>query len=131
MRLSDQVLVHQVHPVKIAADVTASLISNLLLWRAHPTAAAAVRVALPVAGSLAVLRLADLDTLTRTRRGQWVRAHMPASAQAVRLAGDALMAVGAGRRSPSLLSVGALVIAAGWAHPWWPHRSRRRAPSRR
>ncbi|MET8833600.1 hypothetical protein ABZV78_06765 [Micromonospora sp. NPDC004540] len=129
MRLSDRVLVHQVHPVKISADVTASLISNLLLWRGHPKAAAAVRVALPVAGSVAVLRLADLDALARTRRGRWVRAHMPASAQAVRLAGDAVMAVGAWRRSPPLLAVGALVIAAGGAHPWWPRGSTRRAPS--
>ncbi|MCW3841073.1 hypothetical protein ONA70_13275 [Micromonospora yasonensis] len=119
MRLSDRVLVHQVHPAKISADVTASLISNLLLWRSHPKAAAAVRVGLPVAGSVAVLRLADLDALARTRRGRWVRAHMPASAQAVRLAGDAVMAVGARRRSAALLVVGAVVITAGWVHPWW------------
>lgn len=120
MRLADRVLIHQVHPVKISADVTASLVSNVLLWRSRPKAAAAVRVAIPVAGSVIVLSLADLDALARTRRGRWVRAHMPRSAEAVRLGGDAVMAVGARRRSPALLVVGALVIAVGWSHPWWP-----------
>ena len=38
MRLADKVLLHQVHPAKIAADVTASEVSNLLLWKAHPKA---------------------------------------------------------------------------------------------
>src|SRR6266536_94060 len=41
------------------ADVTASVVSNVLLWRAQPKGAAVIRVALPVAGSVAVLRLAD------------------------------------------------------------------------
>src|SRR6266545_25275 len=55
-----------------------------------------------------------------TRRGRWVRAHMPPSAQAVRLAGDAVMALGASRRRPALLVAGALIVAAGWSHSWWP-----------
>jgi hypothetical protein len=35
MRLADKVLVHQVHPVKIGADLTASVVSNVLLWNAR------------------------------------------------------------------------------------------------
>ena len=31
MELAGKVLVHQVHPVKIIADVTASVVSNVLL----------------------------------------------------------------------------------------------------
>jgi hypothetical protein len=128
MRLADKILVHQVHPVKIGADVTSSAVSNVLLWRARPKTALAVRVLLPVAGSLAVLGLADLDTLAATRRGQYVLRHMPPSAQAVRLAGDAVMALGARRHRISLLAGGAAIIAAGWAHPRWPGRRQVRAP---
>jgi hypothetical protein len=120
MRLADKAVVHQVHPVKIGADVTASVISNALLWKGRPRPAIAVRVLLPAAGSLAVLSLADLDPLAATRPGRYVLAHMPPSAQAVRLAGDALMGVGAHRRSVALLSAGAIVIAAGWSHAAWP-----------
>lgn len=113
-------LVHQVHPAKLAADITASAISNILLWRGRPKAALAVRVLLPVAGSAAVLGLADLDALAQTRRGQYVLTQMPVSAQVVRLAGDAMMGWGAHRRSAALLAAGAAVIAVGWSHPAWP-----------
>jgi hypothetical protein len=120
MRLADKAVVHQVHPAKIAADLTASVISNALLWTGRPKAAIAVRVLLPVAGSLAVLSLADVDAVATTRPGRYVLAHMPPSAQATRLAGDALMGVGAHRRSVALIIAGAIVIAAGWSHAAWP-----------
>jgi len=48
----------------------------------------------PAAGSLTVLTLADPDAPAQTAPGRYVLAHMPPSAQAVRLAGDALKASG-------------------------------------
>ena len=122
MRLAEGALIHQVHAGKISADVASSIVSNVLLWRARPKAAVAVRCILPIAGSAAVLGLADLDAVARTRRGRYVLVHMPPSAQAVRLAGDALMGLGAYRRSAALLAAGAAVIAIGWSHPLWPGR---------
>ena len=74
MRLADGAVIHQVHAAKIGTDVAAAAVSNVLLWRDRPTAAMAVRVILPVAGSAAVLGLADLDGLSRTRRGRYVMA---------------------------------------------------------
>jgi hypothetical protein len=125
MQLDEKVLVHQVHPAKVAADVTASVVSNVLLWRGRPKVGLAVRVVLPMAGSGIVLAVADLEALAQAKRGQYVLAHMPASAQAVRLAGDALMGLGAHRRSVALLALGAVVIVTGWSHAVWPQaRSR-------
>ncbi len=128
MRLADGAVIHQVHPAKIGADVTASVVSNLLLWQERPAAAVAVRVVVPIAGSAAVLSLADLDGLSRTRRGRYVLVHMPPSAQAVRLAGDALMGLGAYRRNGLLLIAGAMVIGAGWSHGLWPRPAGRGQP---
>jgi hypothetical protein len=130
MRLADGALIHQVHPAKIGADAAAAAVSNLLLWQDRPKTAVAVRVVLPLAGSVAVLRLADLDGLTRTRRGRYVLAHMPASAHAIRLAGDAVMGIGAYRRSAPLLLAGALVIGIGWSHALWPAALARPLPTR-
>jgi hypothetical protein len=125
VRPADKVLVHQAHPAKIGADVTASVASNILLWRGRPKAAIAVRILVPVAGSAAVLGLADLGALAETRRGRYVLEHMPPSAQAIRLAGDALMGWGAHRRSRTLLFAGVAVIVAGWSHAAWPQASGR------
>jgi hypothetical protein len=117
---AETVLVRQVHPVKIGADITASAVSDVLLWTHKPRTAATVRVLLPAAGSAAVLGLADLGALAKTRRGQYVTGHMPPSAQAVRLAGDAVTGSGAYRHSRALLLPGAALAAAGWSHPAWP-----------
>lgn len=120
MRMAEGALVHQVHPAKISADVSAAIISNFLLWRDRPVTALAVRCVLPAAGSAAVLGFANLDAVSRTRRGRYVLAHMPPAAQATRLAGDALMGFAAYRRNRSLFVVGAAVVAAGWSHGLWP-----------
>jgi hypothetical protein len=63
--------------------------------------------------------MADLDALAATRRGRYVLAHMPPSAQALRLAGDTLMGWAAHRHRAALLAAGAAVIAAGWSHAAW------------
>jgi hypothetical protein len=122
MRMAEGALLHQVHPAKIGADVSASIISNVLLWRERPMTAVAVRYVLPIAGSAAVLAMADLDALARTRRGRYVLVHMPPAAQAARLAGDALMGYGAYRRSATLFVTGAAVVVLGWSHGFWSQR---------
>lgn len=120
MRLAEGALLHQVHPAKLIADAAASIASDILLWQDQPGAAVAVRCVVPMASSAAVLGLADLDALARTRRGRYVLAHMPPSAQAIRIAGDALMGLGAYRRNPALCAAGAAMIMVGWSHPLWP-----------
>ncbi len=109
------VLVHQVHPAKLAADITASVISNTLFWRHRLGAGLFVRYALPIVASALVLSLADMDRLRETRRGRYVLENMSPQAVAVRLAGDALMAVGSWRRRLGVVMLGAVVVAAGWA----------------
>src|SRR5215470_6799378 len=130
MRSADGAVIHQVHAAKLGADVGAAVLSNVLLWRERPAAAMAVRLLVPVAASGAVLALADLDGLSRTRRGRYALAHMPPSAQAVRLAGDALMGLGAYRRSAALLFAGAGVICVGWSHGVWPRHGVPGGPAR-
>jgi hypothetical protein len=113
---SDRVLLHQVHPVKLAADISASLISNVLLWNHAAIAGIAIRLALPLAGSAITLRYGDVERLRSTPAGRYVLEHMPSSATAVRLAGDVLMALGCWFRRPAVIVIGAAVIGAGWSH---------------
>jgi hypothetical protein len=112
----DAILVHQVHPVKLAFDISASVASNVLLLQHRLGAGLVSRYLLPVMGSALVLGFADLDKLRDTRRGRYVLQHMPPASTALRLGGDTLMAVGAWRRKPSWLLAGALTVVAGWSH---------------
>ena len=107
---------HQVHPVKFAFDITASLVSNVLLWRHKLAAGLASRYVLPVIGSVLVLQFADLERLRETRRAKYVLDHMPPAANALRLGGDAFMAIGAWRRKPFWMLAGGLLVVTGWSH---------------
>ena len=112
----EAILVHQVHPVKLAFDISASVISNLLLWRHRLGAGLVSRYLLPVLGSALVLRFADLDRLRPSARARYVLEHMPPASTALRLGGDTVMAIGAWRRKPSWMLAGAALVVAGWSH---------------
>ena len=107
---------HQVHAAKLSADVSAAVVSTALLWRGRILPGLLARYLLPLAGSALVLSRGDVAAVTQTRRGRYVLQHMPPSMQALRLAGDTVMAIGAGRRQPGLLAVGAVIVIVGWSH---------------
>jgi hypothetical protein len=111
---SRRALLHQVHPAKLATDITAEAAPGFLLWQGKPTARLVVRLAPPALASALLLRR-DLEPLTQTARGRYVLAHMPPSAQAIRAAGDVLTAWGAWRRSVPVILAGVAMIAAGWS----------------
>src|SRR5260370_18615863 len=89
----DAILVHQVHPVKLAFDIAASLVSNALLWQHRLAAGLASRYLLPIAGSALVLGFPDLDRLRNTKRGQYVLYHIPPASTPLPLAGATLIAL--------------------------------------
>ena len=99
-----------------AADISASVVSNALLWKHHLVAGLVVRYLVPVVGSALVLRFVDVDRLAQTSAGRYVLAHMPPVMIAVRVAGDTLMAIGAWRRRPDYLVSGVVLVAIGWSH---------------
>lgn len=113
---AETILVHQVHPLKLAADGSASIVSNILLWQHRLGAAIFARYLPPIIGSAVALNLADMESLKRSPRGRYVLEHMPPAATAIRLGGDLVMAIGSWRRRPIWIVAGALIVAAGWSH---------------
>jgi hypothetical protein len=113
---AETILIHQVHPFKVAADVAASVVSNLLLWQHRLTPGLLARYVPPIVASALVIRFGNMDGLGRTRRARYVLEHMPPATTAIRLAGDAVMGVGSWRRRPAWIVAGAVVVAAGWSH---------------
>jgi hypothetical protein len=113
---ADKILIHQVHPLKLAADISASVVSNFLLWQHRLGPALVARYVPPIVGSALVIRFGDMDALRHTRRARYVREHMPPASTTIRLLGDVVMAVGSWRRRPGWIVAGALVVAGAWSH---------------
>jgi hypothetical protein len=112
---TEDLVLHQVHWAKLAADGGASIVSLALIWHGRRILGLIVHFLVPAIASAALLR-ADATRLRSTRRGRYVLNHMPAGAQAVRLAGDAVMTVGAWRHNGLLIGAGTLIVIAGWSH---------------
>jgi hypothetical protein len=121
-----RLLVHQVHPAKLGVDITASVVSTVLLWQHHLSGGLLVRYLLPPLGTLLVLSFGDVDRRAGTFAGQYILEHMPPVLVAIRLAGDTLMALGAWRRRPACIALAVLLIALGWSHGMMAPLLRRR-----
>ena len=117
----DELLLHQVHWTKLTADGTASIVSLVLIWTGHRIVGLIVHFVTPAVASAVLLRT-DTSPLRSTRRGRYVLEHMPPVAQAVRLVGDAIMTVGAWRRSGYLIITGLLIVIPGWSHGLIPSK---------
>jgi len=112
----ERMLLHQVHPAKLAVDISASVLSSLLLWDHRLAAGLGVHYLAPVLGSALIFRFVNVDVLADTSAGRYLLSHMPPRFVALRLAGDTLMTIGAWRRRPDWIIGGVLLVAAGWSH---------------
>jgi hypothetical protein len=121
-------LLHQVHPAKLATDITADIVSTWLMWRGRPWLALLLANG-PAIVATAVVTRQDLTPLKETKRGQYVLKHMPPAAQAVRYGGQVLAWYAAYKRRPVGIAIGHLAIIAGWSYgavsPGAPGRSAR------
>jgi hypothetical protein len=116
MDRAERALYHQIHPAKLAADLTAEVASTVLLWRHRLVAGLLVRlVPALVASAVLMRRTDDLERLRSSAAGRYVHDHMTPQAQAVRAIGDLLTAIGAWRRRPAIIVLGWAVVAAGWS----------------
>jgi hypothetical protein len=116
----DARLLHQVHPAKLATDISAELVSGVLLWRQQPAWGLAVPFLPPIVASAVVLHWVDVEALRNHPAGRYVLVHMPPAAEVVRLAGDAMMAYGAWRRRPAVVAAGIVMVGLGWSRGLLP-----------
>jgi hypothetical protein len=111
-----RIQVHRVHPAKLAMDISASVLSSVLLWKRVLVPGLVARYLLRVLGSAVVLRYADVDRLASSARGRYVQQHRPPIMRVARLAGDTVMAIGAWRRRTDLITLGVVLVVLGWSH---------------
>ncbi|HEU5358747.1 MAG TPA: hypothetical protein VFU45_06495 [Gemmatimonadales bacterium] len=86
----ERVLLHQIHPLKLATDWGTAVAAAYLLWQHHLGAALRVGLVPPVVVTLALLRWADLGPLGASAFGRYILRHMTRAMEALRFDGLAL-----------------------------------------
>jgi hypothetical protein len=114
MTLQEKILYHQIHPLKLIADIGCEPISLYFFWQRDLLLGLATHFAPPVAASLWLIRYADLETYKTSAGGAFLRRHMTRAVEAIRLAGDLLLMVGAWMHRPWMIAFGLAVIVLAW-----------------
>ena len=116
MTLKEKILFHQVHPVKLAADIGAAVVSLYFFWQHDLVVGLLIHLIPPPIGSFAVIRFANLDGYKNSQLGAYLLRYMTPTAQATRLLGDIVMVVAAWFHSPIGIAVGIAIVLVAWSY---------------
>ena len=112
--MSDRLLLHQIHPLKLAVDWISGIAGLYLLWLHLLWPALIVIVVPAVAASLWLIRFADLDKYETSAFGRYAAQYMTPRMQAVRLGGFAAAAYGAWHHSLLAVALGFVIVLLAW-----------------
>ena len=120
MDFNEKVLYHQIHPAKLAADVSGSIVSTYLMWRRRFVAAMLAAFVPAGVASILVIRYADLERRKHSRFGRYMHRYMDRRVlDAWRFFGQVVMWVGAWYRVGKLVPIGLAIAVAAWASGLW------------
>jgi hypothetical protein len=114
MTLQEKILYHQIHPLKLAADIGCEPVSLYLFWHHKLLFGLATHFVPPIAASVWLIPRANLESYKNSAAGAYLRRNMTRTIEGIRLVGDLLMAVGAWIRLPSVIILGAAIIVLAW-----------------
>jgi hypothetical protein len=115
MTLQEKILYHQIHPLKLAADIGCEPVSLYFFWQHNLLLGLITHFAPPIAASLWLIGRTNLETYKNSMSGAYLRRHMTRTVEAVRLTGDVLMGIGAWIRLPLLIVLGVAIVVLAWA----------------
>lgn len=114
MTLSEKALYHQIHPIKLAADISAEVVSLYFLWQHQLWIGLATHFLPPVIASAILVPFGNFEAQKNSKFGQYTSWHMTRGIEAIRLVGDIIMAVAAWYLSPTLIALGLLIVIVAW-----------------
>lgn len=125
LSLREKVLYHQIHPLKLAVDISGSLASTWLLWEREFLLGMLATFLPSVAASAAMLRWMDFERQKDSAFGRYVAFHMTHIAEAIRFAGQIVAWIGAWFHLGWVIAVGLAVVVLGWTYslPGWRSRT--------
>ena len=119
MDFGEKVLYHQIHPAKLAADVSGSLVSTYLMWRRRFAWAMLAAFVPAVVASVLVIAYADLERRKLSPFGRYMQRYMNRRVEAWRFFGQVVIWVGAWYRVGKLIPIGWAIVVAAWVSGLW------------
>lgn len=119
MTLKEKILYHQIHPLKLAADIGSEPVSLYFFWHHDLVLGLATHFVPPIATSLILVGCADLETMKSSSSGRYLQRHMTRTVEGIRLAGDIVMVCGAWFHQPALIVAGLAVVVLAWCSGWF------------
>jgi hypothetical protein len=114
MTISEKILYHQIHPLKLGTDIVFAIISLYFLWQHELILGLVLHYAPPIIASALVISFAGLNRQRDSAFGRYVKRMMTHTVEAARFAGDIVMVIGAWYHSPITIASGLLIILAAW-----------------
>ncbi len=114
MTLQEKSLYHQIHPLKLFTDWSTGIVALYSLWQHDLITALIIGVVPPVIVSLLLVRFVNFEKYKESRFGKYVSQYMTRTIELIRLAGYAIMAIGAWFHFMLLIPLGLLVVLLGW-----------------
>ncbi len=114
MNLLEKTLYHQIHPAKLATDVSTSVVSTLLFWDHEILLGLSIGIIPSIIVSALIIRHVNLEHYRNSRLGQYVGRYMTSSMQGLRLVGQIVAWFGAWYQSLLTVAAGFLIILLAW-----------------
>lgn len=114
MTPKEKALYHQIHPAKLATDISTEFVSYYFFWKRRLLSGLLVLFVPPIIASTLVMRLADLEQYKQSAFGKYIHAYMTPPVVGARILGTVITHIGAWDRKPSLISLGLATVLLGW-----------------
>ena len=127
MTLKERALYHQIHPLKLATDVLASVVSLYFFWRHQAVPGFALHYLPPLIVSALLMRYSALERYRDSSFGRYIAGNMTRTIEGVRLFGDLVTIFGAWMHDWLLIAAGFAVVIGAWCNGLLPSRTRRKS----
>lgn len=117
MNSREKLLYHQIHPLKLATDITVTPIALYLLWQ-HRIAPAIVVGFVPpiVVSTWMMIWHPDLEGMKNSALGKYISKYMTPTVEVVRFLSLVPMAWGAWTHTLWLIALGLLIVSLAWCN---------------
>jgi hypothetical protein len=125
----ERALYHQIHPAKLAVDISSSIVSTWLLWNHQLIYGILVTFPPSIAVSALMIWRMNFQRQKDSAFGRYIAVHMTRTATTVRSAGQIVVWAASWIHAIWGIVVGAAIIVLGWTYSLPRYRGRRSAAS--